>query len=99
MAGDLVVCMSRQGILVGWISSSVWSIMYIKAIRSPAAYLAITGRPIPRREDDPDAIFNFTSTIQSHASVQPSADSSGPEAAVDTQPAAPPAQQDSPKPR
>jgi hypothetical protein len=33
-----------QGILVGWIASSIWSIMYIKAIRTPEAYRLITGR-------------------------------------------------------
>jgi hypothetical protein len=51
-----------QGILVGWIASSVWSIAYIKAIRTPFAYETITGRPIPRRERDADAFFDVNIT-------------------------------------
>ncbi len=38
------MCCGGQGILVGWIASSVWSILYIKGIRTKEAYRFITGR-------------------------------------------------------
>jgi hypothetical protein len=71
----LLLCVAHvQGILVGWISSSLWSILYIKAIRTPEAYRLITGRPIPKREGDADSIFNVKIVAQDTGTSSPSAD-------------------------
>ncbi len=59
---------------MGWISSSLWSIVYIKAIRSPEAYRAITGRDIPKREEDPEALFNFKIVVPASDPTHPSHD-------------------------
>ncbi len=63
-----------QGIFVGWISSSIWSIAYIKAIRTPFAYKLITGRDIPKREpDNLDDVFTIKTDASSAAPAEDTA--------------------------
>lgn len=70
IAGLPFVVELPAGILVGWIASSIWSILYIKAIRTPEAYRLITGREIPRRDDDGDGVFNIKITAPSAATPE-----------------------------